>query len=423
MKGEKGMISNSKTNPQLVSIENGFKVLKENPSSNAGLELIQKSTEKIFPYTFHINVIDVKDSSPLFVMSVFPDKSTLDKIIDAISTNDNKAISKIWAQAKDWTIEIDGRILNSTIIDLTEKELTAIYCHEIGHIIYSNSIPNRLSMVLQYEIAVSSNKFLIRDKFFKKFLSLPVLNSCRVNKNESIKEEIKADKFAKKLGYQTDLISVMKKFQACPVYSEEDTPDQGMKKMARFSLNSMEQFKQRETKLVEAAIERMAANCNSIYIESVLNEILDTCFRDTDGTSMTRDKKLNMLYERASLYDQNEDIDISKYPEITLELGKQPEITEYTMDYILIKIKSIKTNDDKLMIVSYIHSKIDIVDYYLQLLKSKKRKIFGRQPYTIEQLERYRIRLLELLEMAMDSKIDTRSKINVIVSYPEGYEG
>ena len=417
------MISNRKTNPQLVSIENGFKVLKENPSSEVGLELIRSSTENIFPYTFHVNIINVKDSSPLFVMSVFPDKSTLDKVIDAIVSNDNKAISKIWSQAKDWTIEIDGRILNPAIVDLTEKELAAIYCHEIGHIIYSNSIPNRLSMVLQYEIAVSSNKFLIRDKFFKKFLSLPVLNSCRVNKNESIKEEIKADKFAKKLGYQTDLISVMKKFQACPVYSEEDTPDQGMKKMARFSLNSMEQFKQRETKLVEAAIERMVANCNSIYIESVLNEILDTCFRDTDGTSMTRDKKLNMLYERASLYDQNEDIDISKYPEITLELGKQPEITEYTMDYILIKIKSIKTNDDKLMIVSYIHSKIDIVDYYLQLLKSKKRKIFGRQPYTIEQLERYRIRLLELLEMAMDSKIDTRSKINVIVSYPEGYEG
>ena len=417
------MISNRKTNPQLVSIENGFKVLKENPSSEVGLELIRSSTENIFPYTFHVNIINVKDSSPLFVMSVFPDKSTLDKVIDAIVSNDNKAISKIWSQAKDWTIEIDGRILNPAIIDLTEKELTAIYCHEIGHIIYSNSIPNRLSMVLQYEIAVSSNKFLIRDKFFKKFLSLPVLNSCRVNKNESMKEEIKADKFAKKLGYQTDLISVMKKFQACPVYSEEDTPDQGMKKMAYFSLNSMEQFKQRETKLVEATIERMAAECNSIYIESVLNEILDNCFRDTEGTSMTRYKKLDMLYNRAALYDENVCLDLNKYPELTLEFGKQPEINEYTLDYILIKIKSIKTNDDKMMIVSYIHSKLDIVDYYLQLI-NKKKKLFVRCPYTAEELERYKTKLLSLLEDAIDTPvIDGKTNTSIFVAYPKGYEG
>ena len=407
------MISNSKTNPQLVSIENGFKVLKENPSSNAGLELIQKSTEKIFPYTFHINVIDVKDSSPLFVMSVFPDKSTLDKIIDAIATNDNKAISKLWSQSKEWTIEIDGRILNSSVIDLTEKELTAIYCHEIGHIIYSNSIPNRLTTVLQYEIAISANKFLIRDKFFKKFLSLPVLNSCRVNKNESIKEEIRADKFAKKLGYQTDLISVMKKFQSCPAYSEEDTPDEGMKKLAHFSLNSMEQFKQRETKLVESTIERMAANSNSIYVESVLNDILDNCFRDTEGTSMTRYRKLDMLYDRANSCEEN----------MIVEFGKQSEINEYTLDYILIKIKAIKTNDDKMMIVSYIHSKLDIVDYYLQLI-NKKKKLFNHCPYTAEELEIYKTKLLSLLETAIDAPVnDVKHQTSIFVAYPKGYEG
>ena len=407
------MISTRKTNPQLISIENGFKVLKENPSSTVGLDLIRSSTENIFPYKFNVNIINVRDNSPLFVMSVFPDKSTLDKIIDAIATNDNKAISKLWSQSKEWTIEIDGRILNSSVIDLTEKELTAIYCHEIGHIIYSNSIPNRLTTVLQYEIAISANKFLIRDKFFKKFLSLPVLNSCRVNKNESIKEEIRADKFAKKLGYQTDLISVMKKFQSCPAYSEEDTPDEGMKKLAHFSLNSMEQFKQRETKLVESTIERMAANSNSIYVESVLNDILDNCFRDTEGTSMTRYRKLDMLYDRANSCEEN----------MIVEFGKQSEINEYTLDYILIKIKAIKTNDDKMMIVSYIHSKLDIVDYYLQLI-NKKKKLFNHCPYTAEELEIYKTKLLSLLETAIDAPVnDVKHQTSIFVAYPKGYEG
>lgn len=417
------MIINNKTSSQLTSIENGFKVLKENPSSNVGLELIRSSTENIFSYKFHVNIIHSKDNGPLFVMSVFPDRSTIDKIIDAVVSNDNKVISKIWSESKEWTIEIDDRILNPSIIDLTEKELTAIYCHEIGHIIYSNSIPTRLSTILEYEIAISTNKFLIRDKFFKKFLSLPILNACRVNKNESMKEEIKADKFAKKMGYQKDLISVMKKFQSCPAYSEEDTPTDGMKKMAYFSLNSMEQFKHRETKLVESTLERMRANCNSIYIENVLNDIIDNCFRDTPDTSMTRDRKLDMLYERAASYEENVLIDINKYPEITLELGKQPDITEYTMDYILIKIKSIKTNDDKMMIVSYIHSKLDIIDYYLQLI-NKKKKLFVRCPYTLEQLELYKAKLLSLLETAMDAPVnDGKHQTSIFVAYPKGYEG
>lgn len=404
-------------NPKnLLYIENGFKVLKENSQSNVGLELLKTYTEKNFPYKFNINIITARDNSPLFVMSVYPDRSTLDKIIDAVINNEgNKVISKLWSQNKEWTIEIDSRILDETIIDLTDRELSAIYCHEIGHIIYSNSIVNRLSTILQYEIAVTSpsNKLMLRDKFFKKFLSLPILNACRTEKDNSIKNEIKADKFAKKAGYQRELISVMQKFQKCPNYTEDDSSDNGMKKMATFTLNSLEQFRERETRLVECTLERMHANCNSVYVESVLSELLNDYFKDTEGTSMTREKKLNYLYERANKHS-NENV-------IT-ELGRLPELNASTLDYILIKIKDIKTNDDKMMIVSYIHSKLDIIDYYMEVLKRPKKYLFVKCPYTMKELENLKKRLLNLVDMAINAKLQTRHS-NVLVSWPEGYEG
>ena len=150
-------------------------------------------------------------------MSVYPDRSTIDKIVDSIAKNESHMISKLWKQTKEWTIEMDQRIFNRDYIDLNARELTAIFCHEIGHIIQSNSIPNRLVTILQYELAKTSvsNKALLRDKFFRKILSLPIINACMGGDHEkdSIKIEIKADKFVKSMGYQNDLISVFKKSQ------------------------------------------------------------------------------------------------------------------------------------------------------------------------------------------------------------------
>ena len=190
----------------MILIENAFKVLKENPNSLSALEILTKSAEDIFSYKFTVNTIDVMNNGPVFFMSVYPDRSTLDKIVEAISKNESNMILKLWKQTKEWTIEIDKRILNKSVIDLSDRELTAIFCHEIVHVIQSNSIPNRLITILQYELAKASisSKSLLRDRFFQKLLSLPIINACMGGSHDksSLKEEIKADKFVKSMGYQ-----------------------------------------------------------------------------------------------------------------------------------------------------------------------------------------------------------------------------
>ncbi len=135
----------------MITIENAFKVLKENSNSTAAVEILKKSAEDIFSYKFNISIIEpTVPNSTIFFMSVYPDRSTVDKVVDSIVNNESHMISKLWKQTKEWTIEIDKRILNKNVIDLTDRELTAIFCHEIGHIIQSNSIPNRLITILQY---------------------------------------------------------------------------------------------------------------------------------------------------------------------------------------------------------------------------------------------------------------------------------
>lgn len=405
---------------KLINIENAFKMLKENPHSMAAASILAETAESIFSYKFTVYTVTTVNA-PVFFMSVYPDRSTIDKIVDSIAKNESHMISKLWKQTKEWTIEIDQRIFNRDIIDLSARELTAIFCHEIGHIIQSNSIPNRLVTILQYELAKTSvgNKALLRDKFFRKILSLPIINACMGGDHEkdSIKIEIKADKFVKSMGYQNDLISVFKKSQK--IHSRCADLNKDMRKMAEFTIDSLNQFKKRETALLEYTLNEMIKDCESVYAESILTEIKDDFFLENTESSVTKDKKLNFLYERASQLE--EEFIATEF----FGIGKKnlKRIDPAEIDYIAVKIKSIKNNSDKMMLVSYIHSKMDIVDYYIALLKNPKQSKKYVIPHTLKELEDLKKYLTEMIEDTINAKLPDRLRGGLLVAWPEGYEG
>ena len=112
-------------------------------------------------------------------MSIFPERSTTDKIIESVArgNSDFKTIQSLWEKNSKWTIEIDERILKGTF---TTRELTAMVLHEVGHLIQSKTIATRIITVLQYEYAKTSmqNKMLLRTKVFRSIMALPIINSC-----------------------------------------------------------------------------------------------------------------------------------------------------------------------------------------------------------------------------------------------------
>ena len=405
----------------MLAIENAFKVLKENPDSEAAREILEKSAEDIFSYKFHISIVEPVDGSALFFMSVYPDRSTVDKIVESIANNDSHMISTLWKRTKEWTVEIDRRLFNNDIIFLTYRELTAIFCHEIGHIIKSNSIPYRIVTILQYELAKSSvsNKSLIRDRFFRKLLSLPILNACMSGDHDkdNLKNEIKADKYVKSMGYQNDLISVFRKYQTNKKVVDAN---KDMKKMSAFTIEALNQFKKRETALLEYTLGEMIKDCSSTYVESVLTEIHNDFFYENENSSVTKEKRLNFLYERA---DQLEDEFIATEFFGFKKTNKLKRIDPAELDLVAIKIKNLKTISDKMMLVSYIHSKLDIVEYYIALLKnpdpSKKYVI----PHSLKELEELKVYLNKMIQDTINAKLPDRLRGGLLVAWPEGYEG
>ena len=404
------------------SIDNAFLVLQEDKASETGKKIIKDSLNEIFDVDFDIEIIPVNDNSPLFVMSVFPEKSVVSKIISAVTTNSGniETIKKLWQQNKKWTLEIDERILNKNFINCSNRELTALVLHEIGHVVCTNSIPSRISTIIQYEIAKSKleNKILAADKLFSKILALPILNACVSDSRKSDKPlsvEIKADNFAKKMGYQQELLSVLKKITTNQKYPKGGTINKNMEEMTKFSINTLNQLKAREDNLLKKNLVSLKKECVSPYIESYIDDFYNTIF-ETGDKSISSIEHLTFMENRADSIVEN------YYTEFFFGKKKLSKIDPAELDYIDIKTNEIKNENDKMMLISYIHSKLDIIDFYLEILKDPKLAKKYNVPNSADQLERMRTRLLTSRENILKYKIPERNK-GIIIAWPENYEG
>ena len=404
------------------SIDNAFLVLQEDKASETGKKIIKDSLNEIFDVEFDIEIIPVNDNSPLFVMSVFPEKSVVSKIISSVTTNSGniETIKKLWQQNKKWTLEIDERILNKNFINCSNRELTALVLHEIGHVVCTNSIPSRISTIIQYEIAKSKleNKILAADKLFSKILALPILNACVSDSRKSDKPlsvEIKADNFAKKMGYQQELLSVLKKITTNQKYPKGGTINKNMEEMTKFSINTLNQLKAREDNLLKKNLVSLKKECVSPYIESYIDDFYNTIF-ETGNKSISSIEHLTFMENRADSIVEN------YYTEFFFGKKKLSKIDPAELDYIDIKTNEIKNENDKMMLISYIHSKLDIIDFYLEILKDPKLAKKYNVPNSADQLERMRTRLLTSRENILKYKIPERNK-GIIIAWPENYEG
>lgn len=403
---------------QFTAIEGAFKVLKENPNSTAGIDIIKESLEACFPYKFEIHVVN-NPNDPPFIMSVFPEIGMVDRIIRAVNDGSpSKDIRILWEKNTNWVIEIDQRILSNLIF--TEKELTAILMHEVGHVTVSGSIPNRVGMILKYELAKTSlhNKILLKEKIFRNLLSLPILDACVSDRKldaKGIKEEIKADHFAAKMGYKEDLSSALTKLSKMGSTNRDSLNDKISKTM-NFSLRTLDDFQARNDKLAKKSLLDVKEGIASPYISNVIEEMTRQIFED--GETFYEGKKINYMHELAN--DLIGDYYLTEFFQLGGSHLKRIDPAE--IDYIGLKIQGIESNDDKMMIVSYIHTKLDMVEYYISIVENPRLAKKFDVPHTLAQLYDMKKRLLMYRTEAIKAKIPEKNK-GILVAWPTGYEG
>jgi hypothetical protein len=88
--------------------------------------------------------------------------------------------------------------------------------------------------------------------------------------------------------------------------------------------------------------------------------------------------------------------------------------------YIRLEGESCKSNNDKMMIISYAYGKIELIEWYIELLDTGDKKYFV--PHSKEYLVSMRTQILAAIKYIMDIKIDQNRPL-IDIKYPKGYEG
>ena len=411
----------------LRTLDNAFKVLMEFPTSRSGMSLITDTLHECFGDDFSGSIVSTQPDVPLFVMSIFPERSTTDKIIESVArgTSDFKTIQSLWEKNTKWTIEIDERILKNIF---TTRELTAMVLHEVGHLIQSKTIATRIVTVLQYEYAKTSmqNKMLLRTKVFRSIMALPIINSCISDqKGSNVKDEIKADRYAKKLGYAKDLISAMNKLSKLSNYNLKKDPNEAMRSTTQFSLNTLQNLQDRKNDLVKSELTTLKEAVQSPYLESVLVDIYGQWF--VDKSAYTESSQLDYFVRennKSQFIDRMMKESAESYMREFGIFGKKKlqRIEPADIDYIGLKIDQISSDLDKMMLVSYIHNKMDMVNFYLDLLDDPR----SGKKYNVPHSRSYLLSVQKQLEMLREKalkKIIPPKHPDIYVGYPAGYEG
>lgn len=417
-------------NKNWLDIENDFKKLKEiykgkdySDAPDILLE-IASSLKKIYPnFQFDIALIDLNPNSKPYIMSVYPSRSTTDMIIESIINNkEDKVVSELWKKNKHWIIEIDSIVLKDTPeLSFNEAELTALLIHEIGHVSLSNEIISRLKMILQYEVAKSNviDKMTLRHKVFRKILSIPVLDACVHDKSNSvtnIKEEIKADKFARGNGYEKELYSALGKTYKFLKNNKNPDFNKSVGDSAAFSIQTLNDIRERRNKIAKSSLLNLIESCESPYAKNIIQDIYDDYFIEHEGLKPL--ERVLLMQERMDSFVEGELVNEF----FSFGKSKLARIDPADFDYIIVRSQNIKKESDKMLLLGYIHSKLDIIEYYQSILNNPKLSRKYNIPHTYEELEKYKKALNDRRQFILSYKIPEKQS-KFLVAWPEGYEG
>lgn len=404
------------------NIENAFSRLRGNDSDAAALRQISDGLHAITDKTVNVSTIKPENKNQdCCFMSVYPDESTVTKIITAVVGQEaDNAIAMMWQSSDAWTVEIDTRILT---MGFTDVELTAMLLHEVGHIMASSSIPERISRVMKYEIAKSgSNRAVLKDAFFSKFLYFPILNACQgfdVSKR-AINSEKKADSFAINAGYGEALDSAMGKLITKFGKGQRISPDDQFRTMMKFSEESLKDIETRKHTIVRKNVAKMITSTPSRVCRNLLGKVQSGISVRESGGSITESARDEYLTNRIITLKNQYFDGLVVTESIFNRIHKMPRIDPADIDYIGLETDNIRSNDDKMMIVSYIYNKLDIIDYYIGLIDSKNPKYLI--PHTREDLIRMK-ETLNKYRIAVLNKALPTVNYGINIAYPEGYEG
>ena len=425
-----------KKTEDLLFIEKCFGEIKSKNNVNDNISKIERTLKRMFDIEFEIS-ISQNDTHKFFGMNIYPQVSTMDAMVESILKDeaDTETIVKLWQTNKKWYLELDSILLYDRSLNANPAEIVAILLHEVGHVIYSNTIPQRLNRILRFKIMKLNYQMrkLIANEKIRKIFNLTIVESCTsknftyINEN---KERI-ADKFVINYGYAEDLDNFIDKLiqtQGNGLVNRSDKEvENDITIIVNWTVTNIKELEFRKSGL-KSALKVEMLKSPSEFIKKTIQDIRTTFF----GESTDKYRELLSEQYTGETHDvvseiEGEQILVNHVKRILREandsifdnLGKVKKIHQSDIDILRIELEKIENNDDKIYLLDRVYGQLDLVNASLDLIEiGKDRKVSQSKSTLLRMKEELEDIRAQVLAMKIVDK-----EYGVFIRYPKGYQG
>jgi len=411
----------NKKSQDLLLIESCFRNIKTGQDVHNSIAAIQRVLKRMFDVNFNITIIN-NDTNQFFGMNIYPQKSTIDAIVEAIlnKKSNTETLSEIWQKNTEWHLEIDSLLLYDNRLNANPSEITAVLLHEIGHVVHSNSIPHRVNKVMRYQIMNLdfTVKHLIRYDKIRKLFGIAVIEAC-TSKNfhriNSVNTEVVADKFVVKMGYGDELNNFITKLVSSQgnrlVERADHEIDGDIKSIVNWSIDNITELEFRKKKLRQSIQTEILKN-PSIFVRSIFTDIKNAFFG-------AEEDNYKIAVAEQYLISGCQTVMRESILDIFDNIGKMKKVPQSDIDFLSIQVEKIENNDDKIYVLDLIYDKLDLVNAALEYIEKGKTEKVAQSKQTLTSLK---TQLEKLRQQVLNIEIKDK-QYGVFIKYPKGYEG
>lgn len=335
----KDVVRQYKDNVNCKSLEDAMGRIKLNPTGDR-LNSLRNELNNLFKDTHCESIIFTKNTDKLFFgMCVMP-------IINPTDINKILVDNEPTSVEKKYLLEFDSKLFE---IGLKTRELVAVLLHEIGHIILDldRAIDEVVKSLYLYLQKNRENIDIDKSIKFKQILAFGFKDAVRKINNIFVDQETNADSYAVALGYGPDLESALRKItDNCTLLNKEI---KNKLLVFQWSLRLYKNVKLRRIPAIKT-LEKTYQMTGSELEKKEILKCLNTLKRFEDG---------ELIDESVIIQEKNNFSIFRKFKYKNMR-GIEDDLYEYTL-----RVKSVDEQDEALIILRDINSRLAILDDYL----------------------------------------------------------
>lgn len=327
-----------KNSVNCAPLEDAMSKIKLNPTNDRLMNL-RSVLNNLFKGTDCNGVIYTKNTDkPLFGMCVMPVINETD-IKKMILENDFSTLKQ------NYFLEFDSKLFE---IGLTTRELVAVVLHEIGHIILDidkavDEVTKSFYMYLQKNMETIDMERFIK---YADLLAFGFRDAIRKINNIFSDEETNADSYAVALGYGQELISALKKITDRCTLLNKDLDNKLL--VLQWTLRLYKNMKLRRIpaiRTLEKTYQMTGSELEKREINKCMNALKQYEYDAIDESAVIEEKAKLSIFRRF------------KYKGMR---GIEDDLYGLTL-----RVKSVDEQDEALMILREINSKLAVLDDYI----------------------------------------------------------